>query len=187
MESGDLDPNGPCFAGDMLKPIFSFSPSKMKKLVVAIVAPWWPMGIAASKFYKTGKLSQMLILAVPFYGWVALEVLQIFDSGLAYMGWAILFGFIACGTGLRSNMRDKFGINGNIFEDFFAVLLAYPLAAIQMEEHMRIAGVLDEESNSDSSRTSSERMAEADEKVPLKGKSSKRGKHGEEQVKVTIL
>ena len=35
-------------------------------------------------------------------------------------------------------MREKYGIIGNLFEDFFAVLLIYPLAAVQMDEHMEI-------------------------------------------------
>ena len=38
-------------------------------------------------------------------------------------------------------MREKYGIIGNLFEDFFAVLLIYPMAAVQMDEHMAIEAV----------------------------------------------
>ena len=75
---------------------------------------------------------------IPFYLWILLEILQAVEPALAYVGWSVLFGFFAYGTGIRANMREKYGIIGNLFEDFFAVLLIYPLAAVQMDEHMEI-------------------------------------------------
>ena len=74
--------------------------------------------------------------------WVLLEILQVVEPALAYVGWSVLFGFFAYGTGIRANMREKYGINGTMFEDFFAVLLMYPLAAVQMDEHMETKAML---------------------------------------------
>ena len=74
-----------------------------------------------------------------FNSWLLLEVLQVLESGLAYLGWAILLGFFAYGAGLRANIREKYAIPGNMCEDFFAVMLLYPLASVQMEEHVKIA------------------------------------------------
>ena len=34
-------------------------------------------------------------------------------------------------------MRETYRITGNLFEDFFAAMLAYPLTVVQLENHMR--------------------------------------------------
>ena len=141
-EAGDLDPNGPQFNVGIFDALYYPSGKRMYRLIVAVIAPWWPMSNTAAKLYDSSRLPYMLVLAIPFYGWVALEALQVFESGLAYVGWAVLFGFFAYGTGIRANIREKYGINGNMFEDFFAVMLLYPLAAVQMEEHVEVAKML---------------------------------------------
>ena len=48
----------------------------------------------------------------------------------------MLFAFFAYGSGIRLGIREKYGINGNMVEDFFAVMLLYPFAAYQMDYHM---------------------------------------------------
>ena len=138
MESGDLDPNGPCFSTGLLDTCFSPSVKRGKRLLIAIFAPWYSMGKAAARLYGGRAWVQMIALATPFYLWILLMILQVVDEGLMYVGWSVLFGFFAYGTGIRADMREKFGINGNMLEDFFAVLLSYPLAAVQMGEHMEI-------------------------------------------------
>ena len=142
MELGDLDPHGPQFFSSILDSVFHPSLKRGGRLLVAIFAPWVSMGKAAGKLYGGKTWGYMLAIAVPFYLWILLELLQVLEPGLAYIGWAVLFGFIAYGTGIRANMRAKYDINGNMFEDFFAVLLMYPLAAVQMEEHMEIAAMV---------------------------------------------
>ena len=188
MEAGDLDPNGPCFSVDLLQPLFKLSWRRVRKLLVATTAPWWPMGIAAAKLNRSKPLPYMLVLAIPFYGWVVLEALQVFETGLAYVGWVSLCGFFAYGTGIRANIREKYGINGNMFEDFFAVILAYPLAAMQMEEHMKVSSLLetDEEVGSDSSG-SSEKIDGMDEDEPLKSLPHKRANQKPPKLRVTVL
>ncbi|KAK3754434.1 hypothetical protein QZH41_009219, partial [Actinostola sp. cb2023] len=138
IEMGDMDPNGPQFSMGLFD-IFYHVPSAklLEKLVVAIFAPWWPIGNAAGKVYGSNRYVAMVFLAIPFYGWILLEILQVVEVGLAYVGWAVLFGFIAYGTGVRAHIREKYGIIGNIAEDMFAIMLLYPLTALQMDDHMR--------------------------------------------------
>ena len=143
IEGGDMDPNGPEFSTDLLEIFYKPTGEKFSRVVVAIFAPWWPLGKAAATLFKTKRWPYMLLFAVPFYTWALLQILQVVNPGLAYIGWAILVGFFAYASGMRSNMRDKYGINGNMVEDFFAVMLVYPLAAVQMECHMEIAHLME--------------------------------------------
>ena len=81
----------------------------------------------------------MLIMALPFYACISMLVLErlyVF-SGICYVGWTLLFGFFAYATGVRNSIREKYEINGNVAEDFFAVMVLYPFAAYQMEHHMK--------------------------------------------------
>ena len=136
IEAGDMAANGPQFSFGILDIFYKWPTARrVKNLAVAILAPWWPMGNAAGKLYGSGRWVSMLLLAIPFYSWILLEALQPLETGLAYIGWAVLFGFFAYGTGIRAQMREKFGIVGNMAEDFFAVMM-YPLAAMQMDEQM---------------------------------------------------
>jgi hypothetical protein len=139
IECGDMDPNGPQFTMGILDIFYHPSLKLFARLIVAILAPWWPIGNAAGKLNGSNRYVAMVSMAIPFYGWIILELLQIVEVGLAYVGWAVLFGFIAYATGTRAHMREKYKILGNLGEDFFAVLLMYPLAAIQMEEQMKTA------------------------------------------------
>jgi len=141
IEMGEMDPNGPQFTMGLLDFFYHIpTASTLKRMMVAIFAPWWPIGNAAGKLDGSNRIVAMICLAIPFYGWIILEILQVVDVGLAYIGWAVLFGFIAYGTGVRAHMREKFGIVGNLAEDAFAMMLAYPLAALQMEDHMLVHG-----------------------------------------------
>ena len=142
MELGDLDPHGPQFSSNILDSVFHPSWKRFKRLITAVFAPWLPMGKAAGRLYGGRAWGYMVVLGIPFYLWILMEILQVVESALAYVGWSVLFGFFAYGTGIRANMREKYGINGNMFEDFFAVLLIYPLAAVQMDEHMEIEAML---------------------------------------------
>ena len=137
IECDDLDPNGPQFSIGLLDIVYHPTLKRMQRVVVAIFAPWWSIGNAAGKVYGSNRYVAMVFLAIPFYGWILLEILQIVDGALAYVGWAVLFGFIAYGTGVRAHIREKYGIIGNIAEDMFAIMLLYPLTALQMDDHMR--------------------------------------------------
>ena len=136
IEMGDLKADAPQFRSGILDPLFYFTRENFLQILIAVVAPWWSMGKAAGKLYGNKPFIYMIILAVPFYGWVVLELLQLVQAGLAYVGWAIFFGFVSYATGIRSSIREKYKIQGNMAEDFFAILFLYPLAAWQIQDHM---------------------------------------------------
>ncbi|EDO47935.1 predicted protein [Nematostella vectensis] len=102
-------------------------------LAIAIFFPCWPMANAKHKIDGSNRWVTMVFLAVPFYGWVLLEIAEIAQQGLAYVGWSLVIGFVVLGGGIRGAIREKYKIVGNMAEDFFAVMLMYPLAAMQME------------------------------------------------------
>lgn len=141
VEAGDLDPNGPQFTTGLLDVLSTPTTESVVKVFLNIFAPWYSMSIAAAEVErpKGRKWTKMLILAIPFYTWIALLALEFFGiaSGICYVGWTVLFGFFAYGTGIRISIREKYDIHGNMVEDFFAVMILYPFAAYQMEHHMK--------------------------------------------------
>ena len=50
------------------------------------------------------------------------------------LGWCFYLGFVTVLTSVRIQCRDRFNINGNAFEDFFASLFFYPNVALQLDE-----------------------------------------------------
>ena len=137
-EVGDVDECAGEFASSIFHVFDLVSWNSLKRVLVAIVAPWYPAGRAAGKLYRKDPRSYMVIVAVLFYGWVLLEVLQVVDVGLAYVGWVVLCGFFAYVAGIRSSIREEYALSGNIAEDALIVVFLYPLAVDQMEKHMLI-------------------------------------------------
>ena len=141
VEAGDLDPNGPQFTTGLLDVLSIPTVESVCKVIISIFAPWYSMGTAAGMVEKPlGRMwTHMLIMALPFYACISMLVLErlcVF-SGICYVGYTLLFGFFAYATGVRNSIREKYEINGNIAEDFFAVMVLYPFAAYQMEHHMK--------------------------------------------------
>jgi len=141
VEAGDLDPNGPQFTTGLLDVLSTPTTESVIKVFVNIFAPWYSMSVAASEMERPKGRTwiKMLILAIPFYTWIALLVLEFIGiaPGICYVGWTVLFGFFAYSTGIRLSIREKYGIHGNMMEDFFAVMILYPFAAYQMEHHVK--------------------------------------------------
>ena len=141
VEAGDLDPNGPQFTTGLLDVLSTPTVESVCKVIISIFAPWYSMGTAAGMVEKqNGRMwTHMLIMALPFYACISMLVLErlcVF-SGICYVGYTLLFGFFTYATGVRNSIREKYEINGNIAEDFFAVMVLYPFAAYQMEHHMK--------------------------------------------------
>ena len=135
MEAGDIDPNGPTFKTGLLDVFTNPTTRSVFKTILAIFVPWYFMGFAAYKVGgpKARKCTHMFTLASLFYISILLLALEPLVAGITYVGWTVLMGFFAYGTGIRYALREKFEINGNMCEDFFAMLLLYPFAAYQME------------------------------------------------------
>lgn len=141
VEAGDLDPNGPQFTTGLLDVLSTPTVESVCKVIISIFAPWYSMGTAAGMVEKqNGRMwTHMLIMALPFYACISMLVLERLCvlSGICYVGYTLLFGFFAYATGVRNSIREKYEINGNIAEDFFAIMVLYPFAAYQMEHHMK--------------------------------------------------
>ena len=145
MEGGDLDPHGPKFTTGLLDVLSSPTKRSAGKVLLAIFAPWYSTGKAA---YKIGDRQHkrwvyMLMLAVPFYLWIVLMALEPVVAAISNVAWTVLFIFFSYATSIRYYIREKYKINGNIVEDFFAVMVFYPFAAFQMEHHLEHAYDLD--------------------------------------------
>ena len=54
-------------------------------------------------------------------------------EGIYALGWVFYLGFVTIITTTRVSIRNRYGINGNPIEDFFAVLFVYPSVMIQLE------------------------------------------------------
>lgn len=137
-EGGDVDPNAQTFAVSLVDVFDNPSFTGLKRIVIAVVAPWWPAGRAAGKLYNKSSWSYMLIMATLFYGWIFFEILQVVDTGLAYVGWVVLCGFFAYVVGIRSSIREEGNIPGSIISDGLIVVFLYFLAVDQIDKHMLI-------------------------------------------------
>ena len=140
MEAEDLDPFGPQWRVSLFAPISSPSWKSTYKFLLAVLAPWYVIGLAAEKRKASsskGLACNMLLMGVPFYAWIGMMIAELIPvEGISYVGWAVLFLFFAVATAIRTNIRVADGIHGNMVEDFFAVMLLYPFAAFQMDQHV---------------------------------------------------
>lgn len=140
MEAGDLDPNGPQFSVSLFNPISRPSCRALSKLFFAAIAPWYVIAIAAERRKPSSPREMacyMILMGVPFYAWIAMMVVELMPvHGISYVGWAVLFLFFGVATAIRTGIREQDEIHGNMVEDFFVVMLLYPFAAYQMDQHV---------------------------------------------------
>ena len=140
MEAEDLDPFGPQWRVSLFAPISSPSWESTYKFLLAVLAPWYVIGLAAEKRKASSSkvlACNMVLMGVPFYAWIGMMIVELIPvKGISYVGWAVLFLFFAVATAIRTNIRVADGIHGNMVEDFFAVMLLYPFAAFQMDQHV---------------------------------------------------
>lgn len=140
MEAEDLDPFGPQWRVSLFAPISSPSWKSTYKFLLAVLAPWYVIGLAAEKRKASSPkvlACNMVLMGVPFYAWIGMMIVELIPvKGISYVGWAVLFLFFAVATAIRTNIRVADGIHGNMVEDFFAVMLLYPFAAFQMDRHV---------------------------------------------------
>ena len=114
------------------------SSNSLKRLITAIFVPWWPAGRAAGKLNRKNPVLYMVIIAVLFYGWMLLEILQLVETGTAYIGLVVLCGLFAYVVGIRAAIREECGISGSMIGDALVVIFFYPCAVDQMDKHMMI-------------------------------------------------
>eukprot|EP00795_Rhopilema_esculentum_P014324 gene14324-5364_t len=128
-DAGDYDPKN----SEFTMGIFDItSLDRIGKAVISIFCPWYYMGKTSGKLHRKHPAIFMVLFAIMFYLWIILMICEVKVEGISYIGWTFFMMFVAYGAGIRINIRDKYKIEGNMVEDFFAVLILYPLAAVQM-------------------------------------------------------
>lgn len=66
------------------------------------------------------------MFAILFYLWIILMICEVKVEGISYVAWTAFLFFVAYGAGIRINLREKYQIDGNMVEDFFAGKLSLP-------------------------------------------------------------
>lgn len=143
--AGDIDPFGPKFSVGLFDP-FGAEPfkllSKKKKptlkllyrCVINIFLAPWTVAKSASRL-EQGHLYKQALTTVPLFVLsVILFILELAAKGCWAIGLICYLGFAISITRVRLNVREKFKIDGNVFEDFFAALFFYPSVAVQLDE-----------------------------------------------------
>ncbi|XP_028401860.1 uncharacterized protein LOC114524858 [Dendronephthya gigantea] len=140
MEAGDYDHHRNTFSSSLISVFDKPSWRRVLDILIWIVAPWWPAGRAAGMLYMKSPVRYMVVMASLFYGWVLLEILQVVEPGLAYVGWVVLIFFFVYLASIRLAIREHFEIKSSTIEDAILVSVFYPLAVDQMYRHMLIEG-----------------------------------------------
>jgi len=113
---------------------------RWKTILISIPCPWYVLTAVRMKLdKKTGLTRQVctsIFFALPFYLWIALLIASVEVRGLSYVGWAVLMFFFAFAGGVRGEVRELYGVEGNMIEDFFCYMLVYPLACMQISEQI---------------------------------------------------
>ena len=63
-----------------------------------------------------------------------MHIVQIAVDGAWSIAWCFYLAFVTVMTAARVTARERFQVNGNPFEDFFASLFLYPNVALQLDE-----------------------------------------------------
>ena len=146
MAGGDLDPFGPqfavglfdCWGAHPLKTIKQEFQNIMRlniKFWINIVLAPWTFGRVLAWLNKSERAFAYAIPSLACYLLcIALHILEIFFEGCYSVAWFFYLCFVAHATAVRIQCREKLGIIGNPFEDFFAGLFFYPNVAVQLEE-----------------------------------------------------
>lgn len=114
---------------------------KLKTILLSIPFPWLVLARVQMKLDKKDDLKSLIcnciFFAFPFYLWMVLLVCSAaIDGSFAYIGWAVLIIFFVFGSGVRTTIREKYDLEGNMVEDFFSFMLIYPLACMQVTEQL---------------------------------------------------
>ena len=151
--AGDLDAHGPqfkiglfdCWAAQPLKTI----PNQLgiilnlnKKFWLNILmAPWTLARVKARLAHNSRSIFYVIPPLICFCLFVSLHILDLAFKGCWSLAWVFYLAFATLLTSTRMDCRDKFGIIGNAFEDFFACLFLYPNVLVQLDETTKVLEV----------------------------------------------
>jgi len=113
---------------------------RILKAAISVILPWYYLSQVRQKLNNSSTILYFiftsLMYAIPFYLWVILMMTEVEVNNISYVGWGVLMFFFVFDGEMRGEVRTKYDIEGNIVEDFFAMMLVYPIAIMQMHEQV---------------------------------------------------
>lgn len=104
-----------------------------KKVALYTVAPWY--GIMKVSRTKFNDPATGIISCVFFNLFIICYLIQPGASGMWAVAWSFFFFFVFTLMSVRTRLRQRYHIFGDIFSDFFAALLV-PMLVVYQSEHL---------------------------------------------------
>ena len=139
--AGDYDPKGPSFAISLFDPLGTLPYNELNskttgKLFLQFVANIfiapYTVAIVGARLNNSKKIWAFCIPACGMFGlFILCHILEAAVTGMWAIAWFFFLGFVTMMTAYRIEIRERYGINGNAAEDFFASCF-YPACALQV-------------------------------------------------------
>ena len=116
----------------------------------ALFLPFLPLYRICSLLSPNGFFINMVlsvVYALCFFGWIALFSSVTANYNLIAFGWSAFFIAGCVLSNIRGSVRARFGIGGNVVEDFAASSFFYPQALVQMLYEFEMAEYSDKKSD----------------------------------------
>jgi len=130
--------------------------TRFKRTIIGVIAPWYllrePLSVR-NDWDASQKRFFMLGLSISFYLWPIFLFSSIGEKGLlggVYLGWWFYMCFVSLLMGFRNSFRLRYGIDGNIVEDWFCCMLVYFFTVDQIDSHFTECPVPPERSSGES-------------------------------------
>ena len=111
----------------------------LKNVLIASIAPWYFLGKIANNEGKitshTKRIFKYVQYALPFYLCIVLLFLRLRFLYVNNLGWAFFIGFVTMASRLRTKLRHRDEIQGNVIEDV-VICVIYPLTVVQMYQQV---------------------------------------------------
>ena len=65
-------------------------------------------------------------------------ICEVSVEGISYVAWTVFLFFVAYAAGIRINLRDRYKIDGNMVEDFFAGWLSNAQKLVSLKCILRL-------------------------------------------------
>jgi len=120
------------------------SKERISVLIMCIIYPFKGIRIAT----KTCDLSDIKANIIAFIGmflyitWIILIFVSKFITGTRALAWVTYILFCSIITKIRSNIRNKRNVNGNIIEDMLTTLVMYPFVIAQMVHESEYGNII---------------------------------------------
>lgn len=144
--AGDLNPFGPKFAVGLFDCWAAHPMTQWKKksreilelfmgFCINIFKAPWTMAEVQARLNNSDKVWAYAIApTICMVLWIIFHLAEVGVNGMWAIGWFFYLCFATLLASVRIQVRERFEIIGNPFEDFFAALFLYPNVALQMDK-----------------------------------------------------